>query len=210
MNKENSIPVIYTPDNEPYLGRKLLFHFDQIISSAMEQNANAALTSQGKSLSDQQKMACTIIPQAVSLMLSIRELIRQGYLFGAKVMIRSLVERTTILLYIYHYPEEIEKWNRGWQYRDAPNLAKMFEKINEKNSKPFNVKGYELTAGMNSILHAKPDSAYLNLVKTDTGSIGFASSKILNNPNLCDGICADIIPWIAVVQGMMTYYFPKD
>ncbi|MEF2231996.1 MAG: hypothetical protein V3571_13780 [Pseudodesulfovibrio sp.] len=143
-------------------------------------------------------------------MLSIRELIRQGYLFGAKVMVRSLVERAAILLYLYHYPEEVKKWNNGWQYRDAPNLSKVFEKINEKSSKPFDVRGGELTSGMNSILHARPDSAYLNLITTDVGSISFASSKILNNPDLCDGICADIIPWIAIVQGMMEYYFPQD
>jgi len=37
-------PIIFTPDNEPYLGRELLFHFDQIISSAMEQNAVTAPT----------------------------------------------------------------------------------------------------------------------------------------------------------------------
>lgn len=210
MNHQRTIPAVYTPDNEPYLGRNLLFHFDKIISSAMEQNANAAPNSHKIELNDQQKMACTIIPQALSLMLSVRELIRQGYLFGAKVMVRSLVERAAILLYIYHYPEEVEKWNRGWLYRDAPNLSKMFEKINEKNSTDFDVKGHELTSQMNSILHAKPDTAYLNLVKTDAGSIGFASSKILNNPDMCDDICADVIPWVAVVQRMMAFYFPTD
>ncbi len=38
MNPEMT-PVIFTPDNEPYLGREFLFHFDQLICSAMEENA---------------------------------------------------------------------------------------------------------------------------------------------------------------------------
>jgi hypothetical protein len=102
------MPVIFTPDNEPYLGRKLLFHFDQLISSAMEQNAVTAPTSHGRTLTDHQRMACQVIAQALSITLSIRELIRQGYLFGAHVLFRALIERAAILLYLHLLPEEIE------------------------------------------------------------------------------------------------------
>jgi hypothetical protein len=123
------MPVVFTPDNEPYLGRNLLFHFDQIVSSAMEQNAATAPQSHGRVLTDQQRMACQVIPQALSIMLSIRELIRQGYLFGAHVLVRPLVERAAILLYLHLHPEDIEKWNRGWHVGDAPGLAKMFDAI---------------------------------------------------------------------------------
>lgn len=49
-----TIPIIVTPDNEPYLGRKLLFHFDQLISSAMEQNTVTAPTSHARKLTDHQ------------------------------------------------------------------------------------------------------------------------------------------------------------
>ena len=35
-------PIIFTPDIEPYLGRTLLFHFDQIISATMEQDTVTA------------------------------------------------------------------------------------------------------------------------------------------------------------------------
>lgn len=104
-----AIPVVFTPDNEPYLGRTLLYHFDQIISSAMEQNAATAPKSHGRTLTDHQRMACQVIPQALSIALSIRELIRQGYLFGAHVLVRALVERAAILLYLNLYPEEIDR-----------------------------------------------------------------------------------------------------
>lgn len=208
--KERINSVCYSPGNEPYLGREGLFHFDNIICSIMEQNSKIAPTTHEISLSDNQKMACIIIPQALSLMLSIRELIRQGYLFGAKVLTRSFVERAAILLYLYHYPDEIERWNRGWKYRDAPSLSKMFDEINKKNETIMSVKGHELTEEMNSILHAKPESALVNMVETVEGRLGYAPSKILANPKLCDELCAEIIPWIAVVQGMMVFYFPEQ
>ena len=63
-------PVVFTPDNEPYLGRQLLFHFDQLICSAMEQNAVTAPATHGWTLTDHQRMACQVIAQALSVTLS--------------------------------------------------------------------------------------------------------------------------------------------
>ena len=201
-------PVVLTPSNEPYLGRNLLFHFDQIISSAMEQNAATAPTSHGCELTDHQSMACQVIPQALSIMLSIRELILQGYLFGAHVLVRAFVERATILLYLHLYPDHIDRWNRGWHQKDAPGLAKMFEAIQAKQDHNSPVRGGDLKASMNSLLHAKPDSAPWNLISMGEGRLGHAVSKILNRPDLCDDLCANVFPWVGVLQAMMAAYFP--
>lgn len=203
-------PVVFTPDNEPYLGRELLFHFDQLISSAMEQNAVTAPTSHGRILTDHQRMACQVIAQALSITLSVRELIRQGYLFGAHVLLRALVERATILLYLHLHPEEIEKWNRGWHHHDAPSLAKMLEAIQCKQQRDPVVQGRVLTAAMNSLLHAKLDSAPWNLVPLGEKGVGHAVSKILNRPELCDDLCVNVIPWLTVIQTMMAAYFPRE
>jgi hypothetical protein len=203
------MPVVFTPADEPYLGRNLLFHLDQIISSVMEQNSVTAPASHGGRLNEHQRMACQVIAQALSIMLSIRELIRQGYLFGAHVLLRALVERAAILLYLHLYPEAIDCWNRGWNQQDAPGLAKMFDAIQAKQQRDPQVRGRDLTASMNSLLHAKPDSAPWNLVPMGENGFGHAVSKILNRPELCDDLCANAIPWVAVLQGMMAAYFPE-
>lgn len=203
-------PIVFTPDNEPYLGRQSLFHFDQLISSTMEQNAVTAPTSHSHILSDHQRMACQVIAQALSIALSIRELIRQGYLFGAHILLRALVERSAILLYLHLHPEEIEKWNRGWHQKDAPSLAKMFDAIQSKQQRESTIRGSDMTATMNSLLHAKPDSAPWNLVPLGENGIGHAVSKILNRPELCDDLCANVIPWLVVIQGMMAAYFTSE
>ena len=155
-------------------------------------------------------MACQVIAQAVSIALSIRELIRQGYLFGGLVLLRALAERAAILLYIHLFPEEIEKWNRGWEHNEAPSLAKMFEKIQAKQAHGNAIRGSDLTASMNSLVHSKPDSAPWNWVELDGGQIGHAVSKILDRPELCDELCANAIPWLVVVQGMMGAYFSDE
>jgi hypothetical protein len=203
-------PVIFTPDNEPYLGLADLMFFDQLICSAMEQNAITAPTSHHRTLTDQQKMACQVIAQSLSLALSIRELIRQGYLFGGHVLLRALTERAVMLIYLKDYPSEIDKWNRGWQYNEAPSLAKMFDAIQAKLKQGPAIPGRHLTAQMNSLLHAKPDSAPWNMIPLSDSRRGHAVSKILDRPELCIELCVSTIPWLAAVIGMMRAYFPDE
>jgi hypothetical protein len=177
----------------------------------MEQNAITAPLSHNQMLTDHQKMACQVIAQSISVMLSIRELIRQGYLFGAHILTRSLVERATILQYLHLHPQEIERWNSGWHMEDnAPGLAKMFDRIQEKLQYDPKIAGKKLTAQMNSLLHAKPDSAPWNFISVGENRVGHAVSKILDRPDLCDDLCANVIPWVAMIQGMMATYFPLD
>jgi hypothetical protein len=76
---------IFTPGNEPYLGRELLFQFDNLISSCLALNSKYAPMSHSRPLSGLQRALCILVPQTITLALSIRELIRQGYLFGVGV-----------------------------------------------------------------------------------------------------------------------------
>lgn len=145
-------------------------------------------------------MACQVIAQSISIALAIRELIRQGYLFGAHILLRALVECAVILLYIHYHPSEIERWKRGWHQGDAPGLAKMLEAVQIAQQHTALIPGRDLTASMNSLLHSKPDSAPWNLVPIGKAGVGHAVSKILNRPDLCDEVCANAIPWLAVVQ----------
>jgi len=134
MNTLSKQLPIFTPDNEPYLGRESVYHFDQVILSCLEANAEiAAFTHKNKNeLSDLQKAGCQLIPQGINLSLSIRELVRQGYLFAAAVLMRSLIERTATISYLHEKPEEITLWKNGWQYKERPSLAKMLATMNKE------------------------------------------------------------------------------
>jgi hypothetical protein len=120
-----------------------------------------------------------------------------------------LAERAAILLYLHLYPAEIDKWNRGWGHNEAPSLAKMFERIQAKQQPGSPIRGGDLTAPMNSLLHSKPDSAPWNIVTMGDGRLGHSVSKILDRPELCDELCANAIPWLVVVRAMMTAYFAE-
>lgn len=205
--KSEKPPVIFTPDNEPYLGRKPLLGLDVLICAVMEQNAITAPQTHGIELTDHQQMACQVISQALSITLSIRELIRQGYLFGGHVLHRALAERAVILIYLSSYPEDIKHWKNGWHLPDAPGLSKMIDEIS-KTMQGEQIRGKDVTKAMNSLIHGKPDSAYYNLTSKDAVSVGFAPSKILDRPELCDELCSNVILSLAMIQRMMSNYFP--
>ena len=180
--------VVFTPGNEPYLGRELLFHFDQMICACLEQNAQIAPQSHLIALSDLQKAACQLIPQGISIALSIRELIRQGYLFGALTLIRPLAERAAILLYLHKLPAEVSKWNRGWQHGEAPCFSKMLEVITSQDLRDSGFKGHQATAMLNAILHGKPECQVWSLIPLEGERFGHGVSKILSNPAHSDEI----------------------
>lgn len=80
------MPTIFTPDNEPYLGRKTLHVFDKTIVACLKANSKIASKTHVADKSRLQLAACQIIPSGISLALSTRELVRQGYLYGALVL----------------------------------------------------------------------------------------------------------------------------
>ena len=199
-------PAVFTPSDEPYLGSEQLLAFDKLICVCLELNSKSAPSSHGRELSSLQRALCILVPQTISLALSIRELIRQGYLFGAKVLIRPLTERAVTMLYLFHNPAAQQIWDAGWKYGERPNLQRMVEYLNNHLLKEdgLSVKGF--TKDLNSATHGDPLSARWNVVLRD-GIPVFLPSKNLESPGLADEICAETIPWLAVTTGVMSAAF---
>jgi hypothetical protein len=153
--------------------------------------------------------ACQLIPQAISIALSIRELIRQGYLFGALVLVRPLQERAVILLYLYQNPAEKVKWNRGWLQRELPNLSTMIDSIVKASGFPVPFDKNKATAEHNSIHHARSDCAVWTMMPLEGGRVGHMPSKMLNNPSLCDGVCEQAVARLFWVQGVILAYITE-
>lgn len=209
MDSYKKTEIVFTPNNEPYLGSPLLKAFDDLIIATLEVNSSiAASTHLAPNMSDIQKAACMIVPQGLSLCLSIRELIRQAYLFGALTLIRPLIERSMTLLYFHHFPEKIELWNSGWKYNDRPGLVKMINEISDKmGEEQFKEIGKTFTKSLNSVVHGDPASAFKNMIELENGKYGFAVGKVLNNRKMCDEICTDVIPQMAIILSLMTGIF---
>jgi hypothetical protein len=197
-------PVTFTPANEPYLGRPSLHVFDDIIIACLKSNERAAPYTHNIEKTGLQSAACLIIPSGIRLSLSIRELIRQGYLYGALVLTRSLAERSIMILYLQQFPEAVQIWQRGWSHAERPSLSKMLTRIGGDKFPNF---GPELTRSMNSLTHGDPASAMWTLIDIGDGQMGHAVSKILDRPDFCDRVSGDAAVWMSVLLGMMHAIF---
>lgn len=196
---------VYLPSNEPYLGRESVHQFDIVIISCLKLNADIAAYTRRTALSDLQNAACQIIPQAINLALTIRELVRQGYLFGALVLMRPLIDRAAIISYLYRHPSEVEAWKAGWQYRDRPSLSKMLETMSGKVDLTLTK---QICDHFNHIVHGDPIGSDWNLVRLSDTSFGYSVGKVINDPELCDEICIQSFCYLIVLMGMMTACFP--
>lgn len=199
--------IIFTPSDEPYLGRQSVFHLDQLISAVMETNSRVAPLTR-MPMTDLQTAATMLIPQGISLSLSIRELVRQGYLFSAAVLLRPLMERTAIIAYLRANPSSITIWESGWKFRERPSLATMLQTISGQRIDLDKAK--LMCDTLNHLVHGDPVSSDYNLVQLGEGGLGYAPSKITNAPGVCDFVCFGAIPWLAVLQGMMHTLFLQD
>jgi hypothetical protein len=200
--------AVFLPENEPYLGRESVYHFDQIIISCLDVNRGVAAFTQThrESLSNLQRAACQIIPQGINLALSIRELVRQGYLFGAVVLMRPLIERAAIISYLCEKPEAIALWESGWEYRKRPKLATMLEAMSGKADIET---AKTICDEFNHIVHGDPLGSSFNLVALGDGGKGHAVSKILDHPGLCDFVCYQSYCYLIVLMGRMAEIFPN-
>jgi hypothetical protein len=198
-------PAVFTPSDEPYLGSELLLSFDRLICACLELNSKCARASHGRELSALQRAMCILVPQTITLALSIRELLRQGYLFGAKVLIRPFTERAVTILYLFNNSSALQIWDAGWKHGERPTLQRMVEYLNDRVLEGrTSIKGF--THHLNSATHGDPLSAQWNVVLRE-GVPVFLPSKNLESPGLADEICAETIPWLAATMGIMSAAF---
>lgn len=205
--KNNSAPKpVYLPSDEPYLGRESVYQFDHVIVSCLEANSDIAAYTHKIKLFPLQKAACQIIPQGINLALTIRELIRQGYLFGALVLIRPLIERAAIISYLYKYPDEVKTWESGWQFSKRPSLSKMLDTM---GGKVDITTAKQICETFGHIVHGDPVGSQWNLIKLSGGRLGYSVGKVINDPELCDFICFQSYCYLIVLMGMMVACFPN-
>lgn len=205
----NEPPVVFTPDNEPYVGRASVLALDHEIPFALWVSSHiAAYTrSHRDELNDLQRAACQIVPQGINLALSVRDLIRQGYLFAALVLIRPLIERAAIISYICDHRETIEQWKDGWRFRNRPSLSKMLHSMAPDNVEFQAAK--DICEHYGHIVHGDPVSADWNRVPLDDGSLGYAVGKVLNHPSLCDELALQTWAYLRILVARATSCFPE-
>lgn len=179
------VQPIYLPHNEPYLGGESLLAFDQAIPPAMQVHAEIGPKTFGANLSPLQQCATEIIPQGISIALSIRELIRQGYLFSAAILMRPLVERAGLMQFLVANPSAVTSWHAGWPRKAQPNFEALFTLVMPDASAQHRE---QIVSLLHKLVHTDPKSALFNMFRRPDGALAFSSGKILSRPDTAEVI----------------------
>jgi len=63
--------------------------------------------------------------------------------------------------------------------------------------------------GLKSVLWYDPIGSYHNLVHLGDNTVGYASGRVLNNPEFCDGIAMEAQSYLVVLAAKMSKIFPE-
>lgn len=183
----SSTVPIFTPDNEPYLGRQLLVLFDRTITKSMAVHRQLGARTFATDLTAIQIAAVEIIPQGISIALSMRELIRQAYLFSAGILMRPLIERTGMIYHLHANAAAMTAWNNGWPRNSQPTFDNLLDMVMGPGSDEERAAARTV---LHKLVHSDPRSASFNATVRSDGLLASASGKELNEPMKADTISA--------------------
>lgn len=204
--------AVFTPDNEPYLGREPVFQFDKMISAVMEQQHRIAAWTRQNELTRLQIAASQLVPGACSIALSIRELVRQGYLFSAMILLRPLVERVGTLTYLIENPEALDLWEEGWRHGTRPKFLDLLSTMSGGSGDTGAISsdmGSLIARRFHSLVHGDPQAAQETLISLDDGSPGFTVGKDLDSPERADTVAFEATMYLIVLMAKSAQLFPS-
>lgn len=207
--------AVFTPANEPYLGRQPVYQFDMMLRAFIEHQQRISAWTHGSSLSPVQCAASQIVPSASSIALSIRELVRQAYLVSALILTRPLMERVATVSYLIDNPSKVPLWEQGWPHKTRPTLKeRMQAMMNPAGAPPLDgqAPSAEDVAGVieryNSLVHGDPAGALHGAILLDCGEPGYTTGKDTGSPARADDVCIETTCWLVVLMARCEQLFP--
>src|SRR5450759_3649847 len=122
------------------------------------------------------------------------------------VLMRPLIERAAVISYLALNQGAVSLREAGWKHAERPPLAKMLQAMSADNVDSAEAR--KICAAHNHIVHADPSGTYYNLVHLGDGRAAYASSKMLDSPDMADGISMEAQCYLIVLTGRMAQVFP--
>jgi len=199
--------TVFTPDDEPYLGRKSVYQLDTLLTVFIEEQVRIAMwTRTASELSPLQRAASELVPSASSIVLSIRELVRQAYLLSALILTRPLMERAATLSYLIENPSKVRLWEQGWPHKSRPSLKERMASLGDVNGahnqgdQRLHERIADAIDRYNSVVHGDPAGALHGAVLLADGTAGYTIGKDLKSPARADEVCFETVCWLIVLM----------
>jgi len=173
----------------------------------MAVNRDVARQSHDVPLDRMQVATTQLVPGALSIALSLRELVRQGYLLSAQILLRPLVERVGILSLLIDCPEKLDAWENGWPAKDRPRLHELLRHMKGGSQLQDADDARLIAKRYHALVHGEPWTAGEVLVRFPDGSVGLTPGKDLHSPDRADAICFEAAMYLIVLMARAVQVF---
>jgi hypothetical protein len=181
-----------------------------MIQAFLERQTRIALWTHEHEPTPIQLTASELIPSASSIALGVRELVRQGYLLSAQILIRPLWERVATLSYLIDHENAIELWRSGWPHKSRPDLRTRMQAMHPRADSPqLELQLRQIINDFNSLVHGDPASAAAVEVPMPDGRVGYTLSRDVQSPDKVDTICFTSAMMLVILLGRSVQLFPE-
>jgi hypothetical protein len=147
------------------------------------------------------------------LLLSVRELVRQGYLYAAMVLLRPMVERIGTLSYLIEHPDGLATWQAGWKHGTGPSLVELLETIRGLSDATSAPSDDEIAIGARRyhelVNVGCPSAMPAVFVTLGNGAPGFTTGKDIHSPENADAVAYEAAMMAIVLMSRCVQVFPK-
>ncbi|HEX5183934.1 MAG TPA: hypothetical protein VFW19_12385 [Allosphingosinicella sp.] len=123
------------------------------------------------------------MPTSISIAASIRELVRQAYLTGAKILLRPLIERTAVVDYIVNQPDGPDLWARGWERGKRPHLRTLLTLMSGQDGADDEIIK-SIIDDFHSVVHAEPAGSCKFLAPSPDGTLAYSARRMLHSDDM--------------------------
>jgi hypothetical protein len=169
--------------------------------------------SRSADLNDLQGAVSEVAPSAFSLALSIRELVRQGYLLSGYVLLRPLMERAATICHLTQHPDDVPVWRSGWAWKERPKLEDRLRALATTPDgcvvEPMLDTFMQVVSSYNGLIHGDPISASFSLGVDGGGRPIYFAAKDLTSPQRAETLCFDAHLCLLLMTGRVARLFPE-
>lgn len=175
----------------PYHERDAFKFMNQIIDNALHDCRVVSVALHDAQWTLIQKATVGIIPIGMSIVCSIRELVRMGYIPSAKILVRPLIERVALADYIAKNDAAAVDWNNGWLNKNKRlSFAQLLSILEKGHKEDWEIYQKFMVDDFNSVIHPDPKGDETFLSENENGQSVYWLETVPSAFALADNICA--------------------
>jgi hypothetical protein len=176
-----------------YENRAAFCMMSEMVDLALDDCRVVSVAVQEADWSPIQRAMVGLVPIGMSVVCSIRELVRLGYIPSAKILLRPLIERVVTGEYLFGNVGATEDWNSGWSKKGRPTLAQLLSAFENGYKDDWKIYQEFMVDDFNAVVHPNPVGDEQFRSPNESGQQVFWFETFPMAFEMADNVCAAVM-----------------